>query len=192
MLYILVIIGVIVGEFVTYYLATNRAEGDKKAGTFAMFAFDLAFGPLLFGISYIEMTYYHNHHTDEAWYHFLFYFGLFLTICGIAGVISGIYDLLRDRDAHMVSALKEAMKNTNAATVPQGNVQFATAPTMPQQPMQPTQQMPAPSENATATRKAVRPTADPTNPYIISCPVCHTRQSSGRKVCFECGVEFEI
>lgn len=37
-----------------------------------------------------------------------------------------------------------------------------------------------------------KPIPDPNDPFMIACPICNARQRVGRKVCFECGVEFEI
>lgn len=42
-----------------------------------------------------------------------------------------------------------------------------------------------------SSQPGVSPIIDPRNPYIITCPNCHVRQSANRQTCFQCGTKFE-
>ena len=194
MKYVLVLLALVFGEFVAYYFGAKNSEGDKNKAKLAMTSFDLGLGALLFGIAHIEILF-ADYHTDGDWYYFLFYVGLILVVGGLVGVVFCFYEILRDRDNaladRMAAMIKDSARNhENAAgTAPvQENTQMYAAPAM-QQPMQPI--MP-PTVGENTAGEMIRPIVDPENPYIITCPNCHTRQTAGRKICFECGATFDI
>ncbi|MGN1307886.1 MAG: hypothetical protein ACI4V3_09485 [Faecousia sp.] len=194
--YVLVLLALAVGEIVVYCIGAKTSNGSKNKGKLALASFDLAVGVFLFGISHIEIMYC-DRHTDTDWYYFLFYIGLIFAVAGLVGVIFSFYEILRDRDNAMATSAAAMparpvnYNNTGAsAAYARGDTQMYAA-TAVQQPVMQQPVMP-PEANGNTVSEKVRPVADSGNPYIITCPVCHTRQNSNRTVCFECGAEFDM